>query len=427
MDQPEKIGKYDIVRQIGEGTMGVVFEAYDPFVQRTVAIKVAAPENFDEDMSTEEYLAIFFSEVHTAGSMHHPQVISVFDAGTDGGLAYIVMEYIQGETLQAYTSGEKTMTVEKVIDVIFQCCKGLEYVHKQGVIHRDLKPANIMITPEGDVKLMDFSIAHANVDSEGARVVEVKGSPMYMPPEQVQLERRLVPQSDLYSIGAVMYELLARRPMFRANSIDALLYQIINIEPDPLSEIRPDVSFDVIKIVNTAIQKIIYDRYDNAKGFANELSRVCANLNSVGQEIGEKERWVMYRRLKFFEFFSDDQIGEVTNVSEWFEVEAGEVVVTEGEVDNSFYVITRGSVEVIKGKKVIGTMDQGDCFGEMAYLTRRPRTASIVAKENSALMRVGSSLLQNASLETQLQYYKVFVETLVSRLSEKNTMIVKNA
>lgn len=426
MEQPEKIGKYEVVRQIGEGTMGVVFEAYDPFVQRTVAIKVAAPENFDDEMSPDEYLATFFSEVHTAGSMHHPQVISVFDAGTDGDLAYIVMEYIKGETLEEYISGDKVMTVEKIVDVIFQCCKGLEYVHKQGVIHRDLKPANIMITAEGDVKLMDFSIAHANVDSEGARVVEVKGSPMYMPPEQVQLERRLVPQSDLYSIGAVMYELLARRPMFRANSIDALIYQIINIEPDLLSEIRPDVPFDVIKIVNTAIHKIIYDRYDNAAAFANDLSRAFTNLNSVGKEIGEKERWSVYRRLKFFEFFSDDQISEVTNVSEWFEVEAGDVVVTEGEVDNSFYVITRGTVEVVKGKKVIGMMGQGDCFGEMAYLTRRPRTASIIAKESSALMRVGSSLLQNASLETQLQYYKVFVETLVSRLSEKNANAAKN-
>ncbi|MBL4763197.1 MAG: protein kinase [Gammaproteobacteria bacterium] len=426
MEQPEKIGKYEVVRQIGEGTMGVVFEAYDPFVQRTVAIKVAAPENFDANMSTDEYLATFFSEVHTAGSMHHPQVISVFDAGTDGDLAYIVMEYIKGETLEEYISGDKTMTVEKVVDVIFQCCKGLEYVHKQGVIHRDLKPANIMITAEGDVKLMDFSIAHANVETEGARVVEIKGSPMYMPPEQVQLERRLVPQSDLYSIGAVMYELLARRPMFRASSIDALIYQIINIEPDSLSDIRPDVPFDVIKIVNTAIHKIIYDRYDNAAAFANELSRAFTNLNSVGKEIAEKERWAVYRRLKFFEFFSDDQISEVTNVSEWFEVEAGEVVVTEGEVDNSFYVITRGTVEVVKGKQVIGTMGQGDCFGEMAYLTRRPRTASIVAKENAALMRVGSSLLQNASLETQLQYYKVFVETLVSRLSEKNVATAKN-
>ena len=124
-------------------------------------------------------------------------------------------------------------------------------------------------------------------------------------------------------------------------------------------------------------------------------------------------------------YFSDDQISEVTDVSEWFEVQQGDVVVTEGEVDNSFYVITRGTVEVVKSGRVIGSMEQGDCFGEMAYLTRRPRTASIVAKENTALMRVGSSLLQNASLETQLQYYKVFVETLVARLSEKNVKTVK--
>jgi serine/threonine protein kinase len=421
---PTKIGKYEVRRQLGKGTMGIVYEAYDPFVQRTVAIKVANPASIKDPASRDEYLRAFFKEVHTAGQMQHPQVASVYDAGTDGELSYIVMEYVEGETLKAYVNGEKTLSIEKAIDVAFQCCKGLEYIHKRGVIHRDVKPGNIMLTPEGDVKIMDFSIAHAQrVDGDAVAATEAKGSPMYMPPEQVQSEKRLVPASDVYSLGAVMYEMLARRPLFRANSLESLIYQIVNIDPDPLEELRPDLPQEIVDIVNKALQKIIYERYEFAAELAADLSRAFASLRAVEQTIGDREKWSLYRRLSFFREFTDDQIGEVFEASDLLHLPEAEIVVTEGEVDNSFYIIIEGEVEVIKNGLSIGRMGEGDCFGEIAYLTRRPRTATIVSSRPVTLMKISGALLDRASLETQLQYYKVFVEKLVGRLSERNARL----
>ena len=156
--RPTKIAKYEIKRRIGRGSMGVVYEAFDPFVQRTVAIKVAHPQEGKDPKVTQKVSAAFFSEVYSAGRMHHPSVVSVYDAGQENDYNYIVMEYVDGFTLQEYVTGGKTLTPNEVVDVMYQCAKGLDYVHRQGVIHRDLKPGNIMLSNEGEVKIMDFSM-----------------------------------------------------------------------------------------------------------------------------------------------------------------------------------------------------------------------------------------------------------------------------
>ena len=212
---PAKIAKYEIKRRLGRGSMGVVYEAYDPFVQRTVAIKVAHYEENLPEKLRQQLRQAFFSEVYSAGKMRHPSVISVYDAGQEGNMNYIVMEFVDGVTLQEYVTGEKTLSYSQVIDVIYQCAKGLDYVHRQGVIHRDLKPGNIMLSVEGEVKIMDFSIAHVDARLE-MDDSELQGSPMYMPPEQLSEEKRLVFQSDVYSLGAVMYALLARKAPFKS-------------------------------------------------------------------------------------------------------------------------------------------------------------------------------------------------------------------
>jgi len=419
-----KIAKYEIKRRIGRGAMGVVYEAFDPFVQRTVAIKVMHSSGNLDPATEQKMREAFFAEVYSAGRMHHPSVISVYDAGQEGDLNYIVMEFVDGVTLQEYVTGDRSLTPNQVVDVIYQCAKGLDYVHREGIIHRDLKPGNIMLSNEGAVKIMDFSIAHVDVGFDG-HDTEVQGSPMYMPPEQLSEEKRLVAQSDIYSLGAVMYALLARRPPYKANSLESLIYKISNLDPEPIAEINPEVPRHIVDIVEKAMQKIIYNRYESAYLLARDLSNSFGRLRGVGERIDMQEKWKTLRFLAFFKDFSDDQITEVVNASEWKEFAKGEVIVTEGEQETSFYIIAKGGVEVVKDGRVVGIMKQGDCFGEIAFLTHQPRNATIVARTDVSLMMVSVTLMEQASTETQLRYYRIFLENLIARLSQATDKLVE--
>ncbi len=419
-----KIAKYEIKRRIGRGAMGVVYEAFDPFVQRTVAIKVMHSSGNLDPATEQKMREAFFAEVYSAGRMHHPSVISVYDAGQEGDLNYIVMEFVDGMTLQEYVVGDRSLTPNQVVDVIYQCAKGLDYVHREGIIHRDLKPGNIMLSNDGQVKIMDFSIAHVDVGFEG-HDTEVQGSPMYMPPEQLSEEKRLVAQSDIYSLGAVMYALLARRPPYKANSLESLIYKISNLDPEPIAEVNPEVPKHIVDIVEKAMQKIIYNRYESAYLLARDLSNSFGRLRGVGERIDMQEKWKTLRFLAFFKDFSDDQITEVVNASEWKEFSKGEVIVTEGEQETSFYIIAKGGVEVVKDDRVVGIMKQGDCFGEIAFLTHQPRNATIVARTEVSLMMVSVTLMEQASTETQLRYYRIFLENLIARLSQATDKLVE--
>ena len=422
--RPTNIAKYEIKRRIGRGSMGVVYEAYDPFVQRTVAIKVAhAPIDLDA-ATVQKMRELFFAEVYTAGRMHHPSVVSVYDAGQEDDLNYIVMEFVDGTTLQEYVTGGRTLNAKQVVDIIYQCAKGLDYVHRAGIIHRDLKPGNIMLSNEGDVKIMDFSIAHVDVGFEGPNT-DVHGSPMYMPPEQLSEEKRLVAQSDIYSLGAVMYALLARKTPYKAGSLESLIYKIINLDPESICEANPEVPEHIAAIAEKAMQKVIYQRHDSAKALADDLSMAFGRLRDVGDRIDMQAKWKTLRYLAFFKDFSDDQITEVVNASEWKEFEKGKTIVTAGEPETAFYVIARGGVEVIKNDMVVGLMKQGDCFGEIAFLTRQPRNATIRARTDVSLMSVSTSLMEKASTETQIRYYRIFLENLITRLSQATDKLVE--
>ncbi len=404
--------------------MGVVYEAFDPFVQRTVAIKVAHVAGDMDDATKQKHREGFFAEVYSAGRMHHPSVVSVYDAGQEGDLNYIVMEFVDGQTLQEYVTGDRSLTPNQIVDVIYQCAKGLDYVHREGIIHRDLKPGNIMLSNDGEVKIMDFSIAHVDIGFED-HDTEVQGSPMYMPPEQLTEEKRLVAQSDIYSLGAVMYSLLAKKSPYKAGSLESLIYKITNLEPESIMEVNPEVPQHIADIVEKAMHKIIYNRYDSAYLLARDLSNAFGRLRGVGERIDMQEKWKTLRFLAFFKDFSDEQITEVVNASEWKEFAKGEVIVTEGEQETAFYIIARGGVNVVKNDKIVGVMKQGDCFGEIAFLTNQPRNATIVARTEVSLMSVSASLMEQASTETQLRYYRIFLENLIARLSQATDKLVE--
>ncbi|MBC8211548.1 MAG: protein kinase [Gammaproteobacteria bacterium] len=420
---PLKVSKYQIKQKIGQGSMGAVYEAFDPFVQREVAIKVSHEFDQNNPQLAQKLREGFFAEIYAAGRMHHPAVISIYDAGQQDNLNYIVMEFVDGETLQHFINGPRVLTTNQIIDVIYQCAKGLDYVHRQGIIHRDLKPGNIMLSHEGEVKIMDFSIAHFDQGQSSDQTL--KGSPMYLPPEQLHEETCLVEQSDIYSLGAVMYALLARRPLFKAATLESLTQQILELEPDSLSIIRPDLPQQVIDIVEKCLSKNIEDRYQNAEQLADILSRTYGRLRGVGERIDQKEKYATLRQLAFFKSFSDAQVNEVVSASDWMDFKKGQTIISEGEIESSFYIMTRGSASVRRNDKNIGLMYQGDCFGETAFIRQETHHATITARTDVTIMLVSKSLLDNTSLETQLQYYRVFLETLVGRLSKATPALIE--
>ena len=297
---------------------------------------------------------------------------------------------------------------------MFKCAKALHYAHTRGVIHRDIKPSNIMLTQDSDVRIIDFGIALVQ-DSDISRIEGIAGSPSYMSPEQVQ-SFELTNSSDLYSLGAVMYELLTGSRPFRAGNLQKLLHQIVYATPPPIHTLRKEIPEDLENVVATALQKDPGKRYKSGLDFAAELTRCHQKLREQNARIDRQEQFGVLRRLKFFHEFSHAEIWEVLRASTMSEYPAGEEIVKEGEMDDRFYILVAGKCTVERHGKQLGSMDSGDCFGETSYVRGARRTATIRAETPVAVLRVSSTLLEQVSAACQLRFNRVFLRNLIARL-----------
>jgi eukaryotic-like serine/threonine-protein kinase len=427
MKIPEKLGKYEIKEQVGRGSMGIVYKGYDPFSDREVAVKVAMSDALNDKESGERYRKMFFNEAHTAGTLKHPNIVEILDAGVeeeeDGDHCYIVMELIeQGDTLKSHCNAKNLLPLELVVEIIFKCAKALDYAHRNGVIHRDIKPTNILITPDQDVKIADFSIAHLiNSDTTSTMPMGFVGSPRYMSPEQVQ-EDQITNQTDLFSLGIVMYELLTGKHPFAADSFSRLIHMIINESHSSLSTHRTDVPEILEKIIYHALQKNPEKRYKMGLNFAADLSLAFDYLEEPQQDVEAQEKFNTIEKLSFFCNFPESEIWEIIHACVWQSYQTGDQIIVEGDIDDSFYIITSGQVDVYKDGALIGNLKTGDCFGEMAYLSKAERTATIMAKGRVELMKVNATLIEQVSVECQLHFSRVFMQTLVKRLSDTTAM-----
>lgn len=410
---PEKVGKYEIRGEIGRGACGVVHKGFDPFVQRDVAVKIALSDGGHGGTKSDD--RSFFAEARAAGMLQHPHIVSLYDAGTEDALSYIVMEYIDGETLLPLCrrKGQRA-PLDQVVDIIFKCARALDYSHSKGVLHRDIKPSNVMLTRDGVTKIMDFSIAEINATAQSGG--GILGTPLYMSPEQVR-RQPLGPASDLYSLGAVMFQLLTGMPPFQHAEIPRL-FEAIKNEPAPrVDELVPSVPKGIADVVTRLLLKDPEQRYANGNELASALSRMYDKLRHEGAVVSRRENRDSLRRLHFFNQFSDEDIDEIISASTMSTYSDGETIITEGEIDNAFYILALGGAEVRKGKTVLHTMQRGDCFGEIGFLTAAKRTASVVAIGKVLALKVNASLMDKVSQDCQLRFYKVFTETLVYRLS----------
>jgi serine/threonine protein kinase len=412
---PERIGKYPIIAEVGRGSTGTVFMSHDPYYGRDVAIKVYNIEAGGDDERARVARKMFLSEAHMVGMLHHPNILPIYDAGEENGHCYIVTEHVHGaRTLSAYCRPDNLLRLDDVVELMFKCAKALHYAHSRGVIHRDIKPSNIMLTTDSDVRIIDFGIALV-ADSEISRIEGIAGSPSYMSPEQVQ-SLEITNRSDLYSLGAVMYELLTGVRPFRAGNLVKLLHQIVYATPAPVHTLRRDVPEEIENVVAVAMQKDPERRYQSGLDFAAELTRVHQTLRQQYARIDRQEQFSLLRRLKFFHEFSHAEIHEVLRASHWQRYAAGERIVKEGEMDDRFYIIVSGNCAMERNGARIGLLSSGECFGETSYVEGAKRTATIRAADEVTVLKVSSTLLEQVSASCQLRFNRVFLRSLIGRL-----------
>ncbi len=274
---PERLGRYVIERKIGRGAMGAVYLAKDPRINRAVAVKAIPIEKEFEDEELREARLRFYREAESAGRLTHPNIITVFDAGEDHGLAYIAMEYAPGIPLRDFTDPTKLLAPKRALELAAATAEGLDYAHNQGVIHRDIKPANLIYNPkDGSTKISDFGVARIT-DNNRTKTGIVLGTPMYMSPEQLGAED-LTGLSDLFSLGVTLYELLAGEVPFKATNIAVLMTKITTEDPAPISARRAGIPPSVDALLMRALAKRPQDRFSCGAEMAIAL-RNCARVS----------------------------------------------------------------------------------------------------------------------------------------------------
>ncbi|MEM9173198.1 MAG: serine/threonine-protein kinase [Pseudomonadota bacterium] len=413
---PEKFGKYVIVNEVGRGSTGTVYLSHDPYYRRDVAIKVYNVGSQDtEAEKSRTSRKMFFNEAHMVGMLQHPNILPIYDAGEENGKYYVVTEHVHGaRTLASYCKPDRLLPVEDVVEIIYKTSKALHYAHSRGVIHRDIKPSNIMLTVDNDVRLIDFGIALIE-DADISRIEGIAGSPSYMSPEQVQSED-LTPKSDLYSLGAVMYEMLTGFRPFRAGNLSKLLHQIVFATPPPIHRYRDDIPDELEHIVAILLQKTPDKRYANGLSLAAELTQIYQTLRAKADQFDNQEQFNLLRQLSFFHDFSHGEIWEVLRAGEFRNYEKDDEIVREGEIDDRFYIIVSGESEVVSGRRTVGRLGRGDCFGESSYLNNAKRNASIRASADCQVLSVSATLMEQMSSSCQLRFNKVFLRSLIERL-----------
>jgi serine/threonine protein kinase len=417
-----KVGKYEIVKELGHGATSTVYLALDHFNQQQVALKVFNLQNLRDANRAKAYRKLLLTEASLAGKLSHPHIAKILDAVMEGDTNYIVMEYIEGETLEKYGEVDHLMDIGRIAEIIYKCGKALEYAQYQGVTHRDIKPANILLRGDSDIKISDFGAAV--VENQQSTQVSGVGSPAYMSPEQIK-EQPVTHQTDIYSLGVTMYRLLTGKLPFDAANSYSMIYQIMNIDPQPPSTFRPEIPRELDAIVLRAMNKDTELRYQTWDEFTRDMVALISYNVPQQDEFFDTEKFNTLRALSFFSNFSDVELWEVLRISDWHKVSREESIVHEGEEGVNFFIIAGGSVRVVKQGRLLSLLHQGDCFGEMAHLSGKDahRSTDVYSKTDVTLIEIDPEVLTRASANCRYHFSEAFLGMLVKRLSMANTRI----
>jgi serine/threonine protein kinase len=421
---PAQIGKYRVLRRLGEGSTSEVFLCRDEFRNCNVAVKRVRAGALADIQEGRYHERVFAAEAALVGRLQHPNVVQIFDAVADPQAPYIVMEYVEGNTLRPYCRADRLQALELIVELGFKCAMALGYVYRQGLIHRDVKPANILaVLTDGsitDVKVTDFGSV-LNLRSDVTQVYRV-GSLAYMSPEQLD-GSELDCRADIYSLGAVLYHLITGRPPFNAQGQAALVNQIYHQAPPPPSGLRAGVGPGVDAVILRSLAKRPDERYAEWDEFAQAMSALIANRDVPrGQLQGvlDSERFTLLRSLEFFRNFGDVELWEVVHRANWQRFGFGHALYRKGEEGRSFHIVAQGEVEVFRDGKQVARLGTGTSVGEMAYLAPSPdlrlHSADVVVSKPCTTISFTPETLTELGAGCRHLFDEAFIGVLVRRL-----------
>jgi eukaryotic-like serine/threonine-protein kinase len=429
------LGRYRIDEELGRGQGGVVYRAFDTAIERVVAIKcLRTPAHSQKD--------VHFEEAKVIGQLNHPHITAVFDMGDADGLSYIVMEYVQGETLKARLAQTRTdpASVPQVLSSVVMVARALHYVHQRGILHGDIKPANLIVTPQGIPKIMDFGIARRSQANRPASwslagESEVWGTPGYVAPEQL-VSDEIDARADVFSLGVVAYEWLAGRKPFQGDNVEAIMKAMSHGRPLSLSELG-DFDEDLSAAIDRALDRDPARRFESADAMADALE-ICQERwfkqapKSNPSDSAGGTQVLSFPRLKgrniLFADFSEADLANVMQVSRQETFQTGDTILQEGTGGSTMYVVVRGRVSV---RKMAGTkpveikrVSKGECFGEMAVISQMPRSATVVALETTEVVAISGAVLRSANQVLCMKLYRNIASLLADRVRQKDEQLV---
>ena len=416
------IGKYRIERVIGEGSTSTVYLCRDDFAKRQVAVKLI---HFDRlaDINARILRRLLATEASLIGKLRHPHIVQIFDAVLEAERGYLVMEYVPGNTLERFCAQGSLLAPDSVAHLMFKCSRAMAFAQSRGVIHRDIKPANLLLAGKRGIKISDFGAA-MHIAAE-ATIVTGVGSPAYMSPEQVRAQE-VTHQTDIYSLGVVMYHLLTGHLPFKAGNYYGLMYQFVHGSPTPIATLRPDLPEQIGRIVHRAIARDLTERYATWAAFSVDLATLFETATFATHEVGDSEKFMRLRELPLFADFDDSELWEVVSFSVWHDVEAERQLVADGEEGEFFCIVAQGQVKVTKRGTLLSTLNAGDCFGEMAYLqinAGNRRSADVFSVQPTRVVIIPTKDLQRASMACRHRFDAAFIRLLVERLNVANVRL----
>lgn len=418
----KKLGKYAILGVAGKGGMGTVYVAHDPVIDRKVAIKLFTTS--EVEFGSEVAQKMFLNEAQVVGALDHPNILRIYDAGDFKGRPYIAMEYVEGlRTLAPYCKPDGLLPMEQVISVVEQCAKALDYAHQNEVIHRDIKSANVMLTLDDEVKIVDFGVAerkHMRTDDS----FQIVGTPTYMSPEQIKGDA-MTGQSDLYSLGVILYQLLTGHVPFKAPGLAALSVLVTTKDAKSVRKLRPEIPVELEAIVERAMAKSPKERYKTGQEMSVDLAAVYDQVARASVALSPEEQFDAARELSFFEEFNDAELKQVLGVATWERFAAGKSLVTESGKGDALYVLVSGEVAVEQDDCLVCILTKGNCVGELAYISGQGHTATVAARNNVSAMKFEVPISKWGSIPVQMRFNNAFQRVVVERLTRTTRELAK--
>jgi serine/threonine protein kinase len=421
----EQIGKFQLIRPLGRGASGTVHLALDTFSGNEVALKVLDPEVIKDPGFDRTNALQFMNEASLAGKLMHPHIAAILEASVSADAGYIALEYVPGGDLSQYTRPDSLLSQEDAIQIAFKCCGALDYAFRQGIVHRDIKPANILVVSGTNIKVADFGAAYLCKAPETQ--IDSIGSPLYMSPEQIRGEA-LGHQSDMFSLGVVLYQLFTGQRPFTASSLEELLAKILNEAPPPPSAQRPGLSADIDRILLQMLAKVPAERYPSWAELALDIARI-GRLSVFQSEIPDSEKFVALERVRLLNQLDDAELWELVHAGKWSRVPSRTTIVHEGEAGSSLFFLGSGRVKVTKQGRLLNLVEAGECVGEMSYVKKGgiARQATVAAMEDVLLAEFTMEALDEVSLKCRHHFSLALMHSLVDRLALADARIIQAA